>query len=135
MDATVEVTVDQRVEEYIYVRSKLDDLKKDYEAKKEALQKVQDYLSGWLQEFLDKSGQESAKTKHGTCYLSTRYSAPLSDPEAFMNFVRSTEQFELLDKRANVTAVRAYAEEHDALPPGCNLNGVTTVGVRAPTAR
>ncbi len=135
MDAVVEVTVDQRVEEYIYVRQKLDALKKDYEDKKAALQKVQDFLSGWLQEFLDKSGQESAKTKHGTCYLSTRYSASLADPEAFMNFVRSTEKFELLDKRANVTAVRAYVEENETLPPGCNLNAVTTVGVRAPTAK
>ena len=34
-----------------------------------------------------------------------------------------------MDRRANATACRDYAEEHGALPPGVKINSIRTVGV------
>jgi hypothetical protein len=70
-------------------------------------------------------------TKAGTAYVSVKTSASLEDPDIFMRHVIGTESWELLDRRANATAVKAFAEEnHGALPPGVKMASIVTVGVR-----
>jgi hypothetical protein len=56
----------------------------------------------------------------------------LADPEAFMKFVIANQAYDLLDRKANATACRDYAAEHQNLPPGVNMSAVKTVGVRSP---
>jgi hypothetical protein len=129
----LQATVDKRVAQYIQIRNKLKEIDKEYDDKRKPFVELQNMLSGWLQSFLEKSGSESVRTASGTCYQSTRYTASLADPEAFMNFVIANQQFDLLDRKANATACRDWAEEHKNLPPGVNMSAVKTVGVRAPT--
>jgi len=49
-----------------------------------------------------------------------------------MKFVVDNNKFELLDRRANATAVKDYVAANNVLPPGCNLSAICTVGVRRP---
>ena len=126
----VNPTVDKRIEQYVAVRDKLKEMKDAFEASCEPLKQLQEQLGGWLQNFLDESGSESIKTKHGTCYASTRYTASLADPQAFMDYVIENKQFDLLDRKANATAVRAFVDENNREPPGCRLSALRTVGVR-----
>lgn len=128
--ADLPVDVDKRVGQYIQIRDKLKEMDKEFEEKRKPLLDLQNVLSGWMQEFLEKSGGTAIKTKHGTVYLSTRYSASLADPEAFMNFVIENKLYDLLDRRANSTAVKDYVTEHNELPPGANLTALKIVGVR-----
>jgi len=125
-------TVNKRVGQYIQIRTALKKIEEEYDAKRKPLVELQNILSGWMQTFLEKTGSESVKTKSGTCYQSTRYTASLADPEVFMNFVIDNHQFDLLDRKANATACRDYAAEHKTLPPGVNMSAVKTVGVRSP---
>lgn len=129
-DTDIAGPADKRVEQYIQLRDKLKAMDVEYEEKRKPLRAMQDILSGWLQEFLEKSGGTAIKTKHGTVYLSTRYSASLADPDAFMNFVIENKLYDLLDRRANSTACKDYATEKGDLPPGVNLTALQTVGVR-----
>jgi hypothetical protein len=129
----LQTTVDKRVQQYIQVRNKLKEIDKEYDDKRKPLVEVQQMLSGWMQAFLEKSGSESVRTASGTCYQSTRYTASLVDAEAFMKFVKENDEFDLLDRKANATACRGYAEEHKSLPPGVSLSAIRTVGVRSPT--
>lgn len=130
-DPTVaNVKVERRVKEYIQCRDALAKRKDEFEASIKPLVELQNMLTGWLQSFMDEAGAESVKTSEGTCYSSTKYTASLADPEAFMKFVKSTDNFDLLDRKANVTAVKAYVAEHTTLPPGVNLSSIKTVGVR-----
>lgn len=95
--------------------------------KKEAMEQIQ----GILQAFLDKSGGTSMKTEFGTFYSTTKYSASLSDADAFMRFVAANNAFHLLDRKANANAVRDYIEEHQGnQPPGVNLTQIKSIGVR-----
>ena len=56
--------------------------------------------------------------------------APLTDPDEFMSFVRERDLYELLERRANALACMTYAEEHEGtLPPGVKINSNRTVGV------
>lgn len=129
----MQATVDKRVGQYIEVRDKIKEIKERHEKELAPLLDVQNLLGGWLESFLTNSGSTGVKTVHGTCYKSTRYTASLADPEAFMSYVIKNGKYELLDRRANATAVRDHAKENDGnLPPGVNLSAISSVGVRRP---
>jgi hypothetical protein len=127
---TVKETVNKRVEQYITLRDQIKKMNDEHEAKLKPFVEVQNMLTGWMQNFLEQAGADSIKTAHGTCYSTTRYTASLADPEAFMAFVKQNDMYELLDRKANVTAVKDYVNEKGALPPGVNLSSIKTVGVR-----
>lgn len=131
--AVRKVTVEQRVAEYIRCREVLAKKKEEYEESIASLVELQQMLTGWLQSFMEENGADNVKTPHGTCYSITKFTASLADPEAFMKHVIETKDFDLLDRKANVTAAKAYTAEHGAPPPGVNLSSIKTVGVRRST--
>src|ERR1035437_913441 len=106
----LQTTVDKRVGQYIQIRNALKKMDEEFDQKRKPLVEIQQILSGWMQEFLTKSNAESVKTAHGTCYQSTRYTASLADPEAFMNFVIANQQFDLLDRKANARSTEHTSE-------------------------
>lgn len=126
----VSATVDKRVQQYIEVRDAIKAANEKHEASIKPLVELQNLLTGWMQNFMEQAGADNIKTAHGTCYCTTRYTASLADPEAFMAFVKSTNSFDMLDRKANVTAVKDYVAENNVLPPGVNLSSIKTIGVR-----
>jgi len=125
--------VDKWVKQYIALRDQLKVLNDAHETKTAAYKELMADRAGKLQAFLDDSGVESAKTANGTVYSTTRYTASLRDANAFMDFVRKNELWDLLDKRANANAVRDYIADTKTEPPGVNLSALKTVGVRRPS--
>lgn len=117
------------LEKYIEARERRRAAKKLFEEKDEPLKKLETDLGLWIQKYLLEAGLDNIKTKVGTAFLTTKTTASLQDPDLFMQHVISTGQFELLDRKANMTAVREYLKEHGALPPGANLSSIQTVGV------
>jgi len=113
---------------------KLRDTKKlkDEEHKKslEKLVSAMDKLEGALLEFLDANGVNSTASDAGTVYKSTQLSATIQDKEAFMAFVRETDQWEALDIKANKTFVNDYLDENQEAPPGVKTSKINTVGVQ-----
>src|SRR5271165_6459045 len=83
------------------------------------------FLEGELMKFLETTHQKNASTRFGTIHTVTRYSAPISDPDEFMGFVIENRRWDMLDKKANVTAVKDWNEEHKELPPGVQLSANT----------
>jgi hypothetical protein len=122
--------VEKRIKQYIKVRDTIKAADEEHAKKMQPLKDLQDVLTGWMQRFLEHSGADSIKTSEGTCYSTTRYSASLADPQAFMQYVITNNQFDLLDRKANVTACRDYVKDHGVLPPGVNMSSISTVGVR-----
>ncbi len=126
----VNQTLAKRIQQYVAIRDRLKEMDKAHDEAKKPFTEALTEISGHLQAFLNDSGSDSVKTKWGTCYKTTRYTASLADSQAFMDYVVSNERYELLDRKANSTAVRAFVEESGGLPPGCNLSALSTVGVR-----
>jgi hypothetical protein len=122
--------MDKRVSQFVQVRDALKRLEDEYDLKAKPLRELQAVLSGRLRAFMEASNVDNFKTASGTAHISTRYTASLADPDMFMRFVIEKGAFELIDRRANATAVRDYVKDNGELPPGCNLNGIQTVGVR-----
>jgi hypothetical protein len=129
----VDKEVEKRVGQYISIRDRLKEMDDEFEKKRAPLVELQNLLTGWMMQFLETSGADSIKTSAGTCFNSTRYSASLADPKAFMDFVIDQRNWDLLDRKANATAVRDYVAEKGSLPPGVNLSAIRTVNVRRPT--
>ena len=79
-------------------------------------------------------GVDSWKTKHGTIYFTTKFSAKLVDPEAYFDYTITNSAWDLVEKRANVSAVRAFVESTGQLPPGVELSSRIEVNIRRPSS-
>jgi hypothetical protein len=122
--------MDRYVAHYIALRDRRKVLKDAYEAEDKGLRDLQTQVEGKLREFMDAHGLENLKTAHGTCYTSTKFTASVQDAEVFMEFIKRTQAWDLIERRANATAVKDFIKEHNQEPPGVHLSAIQTVGVR-----
>ena len=121
--------IDKRVAQFIALRDKISAIEEEQKEFLKPFKDAKQKLIDEMLEFLDKTGQKSAKTEFGLATVIVRHTAACSDPDAFIEFVRENDAYELIDRRANALACRDYAEEHGALPPGVKINSMRTVGV------
>lgn len=118
------------VEFYIELRDRRAKRKAAYENDDEADKLKQEKIEGMLLQRFREEGIESIKSAAGTAYTLTRTSATVADGEAFFNYCRENDAWDLVDKRANKTAVVAFRNEYNDLPPGINYSETLTIGVR-----
>ena len=122
--------IDKRVAQFIQIREAIEQLKEKHKLELAPYEDIKGKLVGEMLDFLDKSGQKSAKTAEGIATVIVRHTAVCTDPDEFIEFVRKNDAYELMDRRANAIACRDYAEEHEGtLPPGVKINSLRTVGV------
>jgi hypothetical protein len=122
--------LEKRIAQYVEVRLKIREVTARHEEELKPLIDLHNDLTAWLIEMLDAAGAKSIKTNQGTIYQNTRYTASTTDPKAFMDYVISNNAFDLLDRKADPTAVRDFIEQHESEPPGVQLSAIRTVGVR-----
>ena len=122
--------MEKRTRQFVQIRDEIKRLDKEHADKVKPLKELKDILEGRIDAFMTANNLENLKTAAGTCYKSSRSSASLADPQAFMDYVTTHQAFDLLDRRANVSAVKAFVKANKTLPPGCNLSTIQTIGVR-----
>jgi hypothetical protein len=122
--------VNANVEEYIRTRDEIRDIESRHKDELRPYKQKLEELGGVLLEQLQTVGGDGVRTKSGTVYVTEKRSASLADPALFMDYVVQNSAWDLLDRKANVTAVTDYIAEHNAAPPGVNYSAVLTVGVR-----
>lgn len=122
--------LDQIVERYVKLRDRKTQLKAAYEASVADINTAMSRLENAIQATLDKQGVEAVRTEHGTAFKSTSTSATVADWDSLLSFVRENERWDMLEKRVAKTAVDAFREEHDDLPPGVNYRQAISIGVR-----
>lgn len=123
-------TIDQRVDEYIQIRDRISAMEKAHDEAVKPFKTVLEGLNGLLLQYLNNLGVESARTNSGTVYVTRKTSATVADPAVFWEFIKRTGQQELIDKRANKTAVSDFVTETGNPPPGVNFSVMQVVGVR-----
>ncbi len=122
--------VNTNVDEYIRTRDEIRDIESRHKDELRPYKQKLEELGGVLLEQLQTVGGDGVRTKSGTVYVTEKRSASLADPALFMDYVVQNSAWDLLDRKANVTAVTDYIAEHNAAPPGVNYSAVLTVGVR-----
>lgn len=122
--------IDQRVDQFVKLRDIIRKMEAEFEEKIKPYKDTRDQLALALLQMLESTKQESARTVHGTVYKTKKQSVSIADKEAFWDFVVANKDWDLVDKRANVTGCVDFAEKHNAMPPGVNYSSIFTVGVR-----
>jgi hypothetical protein len=123
------MTIDEMIQSYRAIKDQKTEIENRHKTELERIKTVMAKLEGAIHEVLKKNGINNAKTKYGTAYVSTKWSSSLVDPDAFMSFVVDSGEWNLLDRKSNVKAVRAYEKEHKELPPGAKLASRSVVHV------
>ena len=125
--------IDKTVQQYRELDAKIDEIKKLQQQQLRPFTEMLDKLEGRLLQWLEQTGQQSARTAFGTIAVRVNYSAKIKDFDAFMTYVINNDAFELLDRHANKTACKEFAEEHGSAPPGVQLTTYNDLSVRKPT--
>ncbi len=115
---------------YIELRDKKAQFKADYDSKVAKLDENLEKIEAVLLKTFDQTGMESVKTEFGTAYTSTRTTASVADPDAFMTYCKANDAWHLLEKRVSKIAVEQYKAEHDDVPPGVSYRAERTVNIR-----
>lgn len=129
-DVPLPTTIEEMVHQVVTIRDKLKEADDAHKKKTLSARDYRDRLEAALLEKLNDIGGDSVKTASGTVYRSTKKSATIADGGAFREFVQENELFDLVDWRANATAISDYIEENQVPPPGVNYSTHFTVGVR-----
>jgi mRNA-degrading endonuclease YafQ of YafQ-DinJ toxin-antitoxin module len=121
---------DTAIAKYVALRKECEDIERD--AKKEVATRKEKMalLEAWITTKAQDEGLTKVATHKGTGYWSTHYSCSVANPEAFFEYVREHEAWDLLEKRASKTAVRATVEEIGEVPPGVNFSSYKVFNVR-----
>jgi hypothetical protein len=90
---------------------------------------VMNKIEGKLMAHLQQHGVQSISSKQATAYLSHKRSASIRDAVAFQNFVIENRAWEMLDWKANVTAVGDFINEHQVEPPGVELKSAVRLNI------
>lgn len=124
--------LDELVGNYIKLRDKKAQIKAEYDAKVDQIDALLGKIEAALLKKFEETGQESARTEAGTAFKSVKTSCTVADKDAFMAYVKAQGAWELLDIRANKTAVDQYRGVNEEIPPGLNWRETVVVGVNRP---
>lgn len=122
--------INVRIAQYVGLRDKIKALDDAHKEKMKPFREMLDTLGGVLLNHLQQNSADSVATPSGTVYKTVKNSASINDGTAFWQFVTEHDAWDLIDKKANVSAVMDFIEQNNAPPPGVNFSSVVTVGVR-----
>jgi hypothetical protein len=129
------VNVDDVVATYMKLRSQKESIEAEVKDRVSVIKAKMEKLEAWIKEQADAQGVTSFKTKHGTAFLTTTDYANVADWDAVLDFIRTQEAFDMLEKRISKIAVRGYIEANKAVPPGVNYGTKLEVNIRKPVAK
>ena len=129
------VQVDGVVATYMKLRSQKESMEAEVKDKVSTIKAKMEKLEAWIKEQADVQGVTSFKTKHGTAFLTTTDYANVADWDAVLDFIRTQEAFDMLEKRISKIAVRGYIEANKAVPPGVNYGTKLEINIRKPATR
>jgi hypothetical protein len=122
--------INKRIEQYIKLRDKIAEIKKRQKDELKPYNETLEKLNAVLLAHLNTVNGNSVSSDAGVAYRSEKKSASLADADAFMQFVITNNAFDLLDRKANVTAVEDFIAANNTPPPGVNYSSTFVAGVR-----
>ena len=129
------VRVDDVIATYMKLRNEKEAIEAEIKSRVSDLKAKMDKIEAWLKEQADAQGVTSFKGKHGTAFLTTTDYANVADWDAVLEFVKTNEAFDMLEKRVSKIAVRGYIERNKSVPAGVTYGTKIDVTVRKPTMK
>ncbi len=129
------VNVDDVVATYMKLRLQKESMEAEVKDRVSVIKAKMEKLEAWIKEQADLQGVTSFKTKHGTAFLTTTDYANVGDWDAVLDFIRTQEAYDMLEKRVSKIAVRGYIDANKVVPPGVNYGTKLEVNIRKPANR
>ncbi len=130
-------TASDIVKKYIELRAHVQEMTKRFEVELEPFKAGMTALEGAARDMMHKSEQKALSTEFGTCFFVNKHSIKCEDHDAFLAFVRETENWGMLTKHVAKEAVEAWMELMDPAgtgasppPPGLKAETIITVQFR-----
>lgn len=125
--------VDQVISAYLTLRSQKEAIEAETKDKVKGIKAKMEKIETWIKTQADEQGVTSFKTKSGTAFLTTTDYANVADWDSVLEFIRTNEAFDMLEKRVSKTAVRGYIDMNKAVPPGVNYGTRLDINIRKPS--
>lgn len=129
------VNVDDVVATYMKLRLQKESMEAEVKDRVSVIKAKMEKIEAWIKEQADLQGVTSFKTKHGTAFLTTTDYANVGDWDAVLDFIRTQEAYDMLEKRVSKIAVRGYIDANKVVPPGVNYGTKLEVNIRKPVTR
>ncbi len=126
----IKIDFDNLIEKYIKIRDTKAQLAEKQKAEMARFNSALTQIERLLLDEMNISKTEAVRTHHGTAYRTVETSVTVADRELFLKFVREGENYVFLDLKANKSAVKAFLESEQELPPGVNVVSRAVVNVR-----
>jgi hypothetical protein len=120
---------------YMALRSQKDAIEAEMKSRVDGIKANMAKLEAWIKEKADEQGVTSFKSDFGTAFLTTTDYANVADWDAVLDFVRTNEAYDMLEKRISKIAVRGYIQQNKTVPPGVNYGTKLEVNIRKPGAK
>jgi hypothetical protein len=115
---------------YVELRDKIAALKAELTEQMKPYRKGIEDLDAILLKALQDQGAKTIKTASGTVYQRIERSATLKDRKAFSEYVKSNQEWDLIEWRPAKVAVFEHMEKKAVEVPGVNTSAYMTIGVR-----
>lgn len=102
--------------ETIDLMFQLRESRRELEAQIKTLNEQYDALEGHLQANFDKSGLDGAKGKHALASIKRTTVADVQDWEAYFKYIAKTKSWDLVQRRASITALRLRWDDRKVIP-------------------
>jgi hypothetical protein len=90
--------------------------KRELEAKIKTLNETYDALEAHLTSNFDKAGLDGARGKFATASIKRTTVADVTDWDAYFKYIARTKSWDLIQKRASITALRLRWDDKKAVP-------------------
>lgn len=119
-----------RVDQYVRLRDLKSELAERHKAEMGPFNEAMKALEEIFLREMNNLNVTSLKTSAGTVSQKKKESASCADLDAFWTHVVTQGDFDLVDKKPNVTGVRDYIDKNGVAPPGVNWSSVVVASVR-----
>lgn len=124
------VDLNEIVSKYIALRDRKAELKAAFDNSVADINTMLSKCEAFLLTKMTEQGVESYKTSAGTAYRQEKTSVTVADWDSLLPFIREKGLWNILERRANKTAVDEYRAANNDLPPGVNYRVEHAVNVR-----
>jgi hypothetical protein len=121
----------QVIAAYLKLRQQKDKLYEKQKSEMAPLNEKMDKLESYMLALLNKANVDSMAFKGvGTMFKKNVQSVTVEEWEATLDWIRSQNAWEFLERRVSKTVVQEYSEAHGEVPPGVKVTNDTVVQVR-----
>lgn len=120
---------------YMALRNQKEAIEAEMKSRVDGIKANMAKLEAWIKEKADEQGVTSFKSDFGTAFLTTTDYANVADWDAVLDFIRTNEAYDMLEKRISKVAVRGYIQQNKTVPPGVNYGTKLEVNIRKPGAK